>query len=174
MDITSLFSTINWTAPSWDLFVIIFFIAAVFLFSFGMGRDRILITIVSIYMTLALINAFPFATSGIAEIKLGEEFVLKISVFLGMVLALFFLFSRSALVSAFSKSSQGSWFHIIIFSFLQVGLLMSVILSFMPIEVVNDFLPTTKGIFITEKSQFVWLIAPILAMIFIGRGKSDN
>lgn len=174
MDITNLFSAINWTTPSWDLFIIIFFLAAVFLFGFGMGRNRILITIVSIYMTLALVHYFPFATSGAAEVKLGEEFILKISIFLGTVLALFFLLARSALTSAFSGSAQGSWFQIIIFSFLQVGLLISVILSFLPTEIVGELLPTTKDIFTTGKAQFTWLLAPILAMIIIGRGEKPE
>ena len=170
MDITNLFSAINWTTPSWDLFIIIFFIVAVFLFGFGMGRNRILITIVSIYMTLALIHYFPFATSGVAEVKFGEGFILKISIFLGTVLALFFLLARSALTSVFSGGGQGSWFQVIIFSFLQVGLLISVILSFLPAEIASELLPITKDIFTSDKAQFAWLLAPILAMIIIGRG----
>jgi len=65
---------------------------------------------------------------------------------------------------------QGSWFQVIIFSFLQVGLLISVILSFLPAEIASELLPITKDIFTSDKAQFAWLLAPILAMIIIGRG----
>ena len=178
MDIQNLITSINWTTPTWDLFILIFFLAAVFLYGFSLGRDRIIIILMSIYITLALIHAFPFVDgTNLAEIKFGESYVLKIGIFLVAVLVVFFLLSRSAVSSIFSVGSHGSWWQILLFSFLQVGLFLSVVLSFLPDGIISELAPLTKQVFIGENAQFAWLLSPILAMVLVsrrGKGKSEE
>ena len=43
-------TNINWAAPSWDLFIILFFIVAAFLYGLSLGRNRVIVILVSIYM----------------------------------------------------------------------------------------------------------------------------
>jgi len=176
MDIQNLIATVNWTTPTWDLFILIFFLAAVFLYGFSLGRDRIIVILVSIYIALTLINAFPFVEgTNLAEIKIGESYVFQIGIFLGLVLVVFFLLCRSALSSVFGSGSQGNWWQVLLFSFLQVGLFLSVVLSFLPEGIISELAPLTKQVFIGEKVQFVWLLAPILAMVLVGkRGKKEE
>ena len=175
MDIQNLIANVNWTTPTWDLFILIFFLAAVFLYGFSLGRDRIIIILMSIYISLTLIHAFPFTENNLAEIKFGESYVIQIGIFLAVVLIVFFLILRSALYSIFGGGSQGSWWQILLFSFLQVGLFLSVVLSFLPEEIISELAPLTKQIFIGKNVQFGWLLAPILAMVLVGRkGKIKN
>jgi uncharacterized membrane-anchored protein len=92
-----------------------------------------------------------------------------------VVLVVFFLILRSALYSIFGSGSQGNWWQILLFSFLQVGLFLSVVLSFLPEEIISELAPLTKQIFIGKNVQFGWLLAPILAMVLVGRkGKIKN
>lgn len=172
----SFLSSINWAAPTWDLFIAIFFIVGAFLYGFSLGRDKVLVILVSIYMALAVINTAPYLNvlSGRnISINIGPNFAFKMTLFLGVFVALFFLLSRSALSRTFGGTSAGSWWQVILFSFLHVGLLISVILSFLPVETIGHLLPVTRQIFTSELGRFLWIVTPIAAMILLpGREKS--
>ncbi len=49
---------INWASPSWDLFIFGFFVSAVILFMFSLSRERIFLTLLSTYITLAVVKGF--------------------------------------------------------------------------------------------------------------------
>lgn len=169
-DIQNFLNSINWSTPSWDLFIVLFFLVAAVLYGLSLGRNRILVILISIYMALALVNVFPFSQELLSRLKLEDSFMVKLVSFTGLLLILFFLLSRSALSSALvSKSGEGSWFQILIFSFLHVGLLISVILSFVPNDFVSNLAPLTKKVFTTDTARFLWLLLPIIAMCFVRR-----
>ena len=52
--------SINWSNPSWDLMIALVFIVGSFLYGFSLGRDRLIVIMVSIYMALALISNAPY------------------------------------------------------------------------------------------------------------------
>lgn len=167
---------INWAVPSWDLFIIIFFVVGAFLYGLSLGKERVIVILVSIYMALAVINTAPYLDKLYGReinINFGPNFAFKVTLFLGVFIALFFLLSRSALSRTFGSGSTGSWWQVILFSFLHVGLLISVILSFLPLEAAEHLLPTTRHIFTSELGKFVWITAPIAAMILF-KGKNDD
>ena len=45
--------------PSWDLFIALFFVIGALLYGFSLGRDRIIVIMVSIFMALAVVDAMP-------------------------------------------------------------------------------------------------------------------
>ncbi len=172
MDIQNIINSINWTVPSWDLFVVVFFVAAIFLYGFALGKDRIIVIMLSVYVTLALIKGIPASCNDfLASIKIGDSAIGQSGVFLGVVIILFFLLSRSITASIFEGGNRGSWGEIITLSFLQAGLLISVTVSFLPMEAVETFGPFIKLAFIDDIARTAWLIAPILAVAFFS--KSD-
>jgi hypothetical protein len=90
-------------------------------------------------------------------------------------IALFFLMSRSALLSTVASSdTHGSWWQVMLFSLLHVGLLISITLSFLPPSASQGLAPLTQKIFVQETSRFLWIIAPIAAMIFIKGGAAEK
>lgn len=165
---------INWLTPSWDIFIIFFFIVAAFLYGLSLGLNRILIILISIYLSLALIDYFPFTNATLPEIKIGGGISLRVTLFIGVVLALFFFLSRSALLKAFKGGADGSFFQILIFSILHVGLLISVVLSYMPESFNYSLSPLTRTLFIDKTARFVWIFLPIIAMIMLGRVKKKG
>lgn len=173
-NILSQIAGINWLTPSWDIFIIFFFIAAAFLYGLSLGLNRILIILISIYLSLALIDYFPFINATLPEIKIGGGISLRVTLFIGVVLILFFFLSRSALLKAFSGGADGSFFQILIFSILHVGLLISVVLSYMPESFNNKLSPLTHTLFIDKTARFVWIFLPIIAMIMAGRVKKKG
>ena len=160
---------IDWTQPTWDLFIILFFIVAAFLYGLSLGRDRIIMILVSIYMALAVVSSIPYFNSFEHIITINQAFAFKITTFLGLFVILFFLLSRSALLRVFGEGSRGSWWQVLIFSFLHVGLLISIVLSLVPGQITDNLAPLTKQVFITEQARFVWIILPIIGMAFIKR-----
>ncbi|MBD3250914.1 hypothetical protein GF380_00325, partial [Candidatus Uhrbacteria bacterium] len=91
---------INWAVPTWDLFIALFFIVGALLYGLSMGRDRVIIVLISSYMALAVVGNAPLLQNIQAyEIGFGDEnFVIKIGLFIAAFLLLFFLVSRSALI----------------------------------------------------------------------------
>lgn len=171
----SVFGTIDWSNPSWDLFIILFFIIAAFLYGLSLGRSRIVVILVSIYMALAVVTNAPFLRDVGIQDQINETieslFVFKISAFIFVFIVLFFMLSRSALLKAISPNDdQGRWWHVFLFSFLHVGLIISIVLSFLPPESSEGLAPLTRTIFTSDIGRFAWIVGPILAMVLIRSG----
>ncbi len=161
-------TNINWGQPTWDLFIVLFFIIAGFLYGMSLGKDRIIIILISIYMSLAVINTPPVMS------VMEQVFAVKMSTFLIVFIILFFFLSRSALLKALGGSdAQGKWWQIILFSVLHVGLLVSIVLSFLPPGSIEKLAPLTRSIFTHDYARFAWIIAPIILMILI-KGESKK
>jgi len=158
-----MFLNVNWTSPSWDVFIVLFFVVTVFLYGMSLGRDRIIVILVSTYMALAMVANAPAIENG--------SYALQTTTFLGLFLLLFFLVSRSALKNVFGDLGAGSIWQVMLFSTLQVGLLISVTLSFLPPEATNNLHELSRWIFASDMGRFAWITAPILAMVFVGRGE---
>lgn len=160
------FGGINWSFPTWDLFIFIFFVVSVVLYGLALGRDRILAILFSIYISLAVASNLPFINERTAErFGFGPVFVLKLFVFAVGIVGLFLLFSRMGILSSFTENA--SIFHITIFSILHVGLLISIILSFLPPTAVESLAGFTRTLFTSEIARFLWILAPIGAMFLV-------
>lgn len=168
-------ANIDWSKPSWDLFIILFFIVAGFLYGLSLGRDRVIVILISVYMALAVVNSAPFIGNFRADIGVDQFFGFRISTFVVVFILLFFLMSRSALLSTIASSdSRGSWWQVLLFSFLHVGLLISITLSFLPPVAATHLAPLTQKIFVQDIGRFAWIVAPILAMIMIKGGAAEK
>ncbi|MFC1663415.1 hypothetical protein ACFL04_04645 [Patescibacteria group bacterium] len=173
--VSSFLSNIDWATPTWDLFIILFFIVAAFVYGLSLGRDRIIAILVSVYMALAVVNAAPFLSNNDTVNTVSNFFLLPLSTFIGLLILLFFLLSRSALLATVASSDEkGSWWQVLLFSFLHVGLIISVILSLLPVSFIEALSPLTQNIFASETAKFLWIALPIVAMLLIRGGASDK
>jgi hypothetical protein len=168
-------NNVNWLEPTWDLFIVLFFVVASLIYGVSLGRDRIIVILVSIYMSLAIVNYMPFLTDvDSAGVSLNDTFALRVSVFLGVFILLFFFLSHSALMKAFGhNTTQGKFWQVMIYSFLHVGLLISVTLSFFPADLANVLSPFTQTIFMSDIARAVWVTIPVVAMAVFGAGEKD-
>lgn len=158
---------INWAVPTWDLFIVLFFVVTVFLYGISLGRDRIIVILMSIYMALAVVSNAPFLTQIHADININQYGAFKVTTFIGLFILLFFLLSRSALLRTFGNLAAGTWWQVFMFSIMQVGLLVSIVLSLLPADAVGHLTPITRQIFTTEGAKFGWIVAPIIGMVFM-------
>jgi len=147
------------------LIILLFFVISVLIYSFTLGRDRIVAILISTYLALAVTTNLPFMVELTELINRGGTFTFKISSFLIVFILLFFLLSRGSLIRGLSNFS-GHWWQTILFSLLQVGLLTTIILSFLPDSTLVYFSDFTRIIFLSDLGRFCWIVLPILALAF--------
>ncbi|MBU1348702.1 hypothetical protein KJ781_01380 [Patescibacteria group bacterium] len=168
-------TSLNWNNPGWDGFILLFFVVGALLYGLSLGRDRVIVILVGIYMSLAVVTNAPALTNLQFDVNISENAVVRISVFLGVFVVLFFLLSRSALLRTLGRSgAPGSWWQTIVFSILQVGLLISVTLTLLPPEMTQGLTDVTKQIFMSDKGRTAWLILPILIMAIAPKQKEPG
>ena len=126
-DIWFTFLGIDWSTPTWDLVILLFFIISVLIYSFTLGRDRIVAIMISTYISLAVTTNLPFMAELTEMINSFGRLTFQISSFLIVFILLFFMLSRGSVIQGFSNIS-GSWWQVIIFALLQVGLMASIIM----------------------------------------------
>lgn len=169
----SFLTSLNWSAPTWDIFILLFFIVGALLYGLSLGRDRIIVILVSMYMALAIVSNTPILNQLNVSLQLNNNSVLKVTFFLGLFIVLFFLVARSALLKTIGGGSQSSWWQTILFSVLQVGLLISITLNFLPPDVTNGLAGFTKQLFLSDQGRSAWMLLPIIAMILAPKPKSE-
>jgi hypothetical protein len=155
--------------PSWDLFIFLFFIVATFVYGFTLGRSRIMVLLISTYMALALVKTAPFLDAT-PSVTVGSSpfFIIQITAFIATMLLIFFFLSNSALRKAFAAQEiQGKAWQIIAFSILHAGLLVAIVLSFVPEPRRAALLDVTQGLFGTDTALFIWAALPIAVMMFV-------
>ena len=174
IDIISFVQNIDLGTPTWDLFLVLFFIMGAFIYGFSLGRDRIIVILVSVYMSLAVVDKIPMI-NGQAEVVLSDVFAFKITSFIVLFLFLFFFFARSGLLRTIAiGDNRGRWYQVVIFSILQIGLIISIAMSFLPAEFLAKFSEQIRGVFISDIARFFWLVTPIIAMAMIRRPADDK
>ena len=63
--------------------------------------------------------------------------------------------------------------HSMIFSFFHVGLILSILMSYLPQDMVNHVSAGMRNLFISDPAKFFWLVAPIVMMVLLRKGKED-
>ncbi|NUM25229.1 MAG: hypothetical protein HUU49_01225 [Candidatus Buchananbacteria bacterium] len=171
-DLWLAFLNIDWSAPSWDIIILLFFLVSVLIYGFALGRNRVVAILISTYLSLAVTTNLPFMDKLTEIINRYVTFTFQVSSFLIVFILLFFLLTRGSLLQKYA-SLGGSWWQVIIFSLLQVGLLTSIILSFLPSEAYSNLSEFTKTVFISDVGKFCWIILPISGLIFF-KGDLDQ
>lgn len=163
-------------ATGWDIFIILIFLIAVFVYGFFLGRNRMVILLLASYFSWAIIKVFPWqrlATLTWLGIGQSPSSSFMMLIFLGLILVFYFLIPRSVLSSALRirKRGEATWLQLFLLSIMQLGLIVSVLISFLPEEVVTAFAPMLKKIFIGNEAQFVWIALPILVITLMRKKK---
>lgn len=161
-------SSLGWASPSWDIVLILIFVVAAIVFSMSFGRRRVLVSLFSVYISLAVVNAMPFLERIFSSSWIDRLFVVKIIIFLAVFVLLYIFLNRSALLYYMRGSSPytPSW-QVISLSLLHIGLLISITLSFLPENLVDYLSFFTKSVFISDGWQFFWIVAPIITLSLI-------
>ncbi len=157
-----------------DLLIILFFVVAAIVYGFTFGKDKIVLMLISLYMCVAIFKSAPDLRGLLPEnYGINNIFAVKIGAFLGMFAVLLFILSRSRPMRILARSeSPVGWWQVVIFSVLNIGLLVSFTVSLIPEEYYLQLSVFTKEWFLGQHAQFFWILCPVLAMAFFGRRAS--
>jgi hypothetical protein len=167
--------TFNWHSPSWDLFIVLFWIVASVLFAFAAGRGRMLTILVSTYMAQLLVIKAPFFSEAIGgKFNIGMATLAQLATFAVLFLIFFVFLSRYAFRSSVDGRQITALPFVLIFTFLQVGLLINIVISYLPNHVQNSLSPLIQMAFLHPNAGFIWLLLPVVFLIVAGRFLGDQ
>lgn len=166
MDFAQVISSISLTNPSWDLFVLVAFLVGIYFYMFRWGKDKAFMVLVCSYVSLALVDRLSLLKA-VTGVVLEENYANKTALFLSCILLCFWMFSKSDFASVFTRGLKGARFQILVISFLQVGLIISSVVSFLPVAQADGLSIFLKTFFVDNTAQSFWLVAPFFAIYFI-------
>jgi hypothetical protein len=165
----------NWHTPSWDLFIIIFWIVASVIYAFVSGPGRILTVLISVYMSKLLVIEAPFLTAQLArKLPTQSVYLQQLGVFAVIFAVLFVFLGRYAFHSSAESRRLRSLGFGLVFALLQVGLLINIVLSFLPQASKDSLAPLIRFLFIDQPASFVWLILPVVFLVLLGKFVSER
>lgn len=159
--------------PTWDLVVIFALIAGGFFYGISAGKRRIAATILYTYVAFSVFSVLftrqSFSNGGpltrwLEQFSETEEFLIHIGAFLVIFLALALLLG-SRRQRGFAPAS--SWWQIFLLSFLQVGLLIHILLRFLPPGKFEVLAPITKTVFANPEFTLWWFAVPLVVVILL-------
>ncbi len=97
-----------------------------------------------------------------------DKFSTKILIFLGLAFGLHYLLFKPTVVVKLGGRGIMKWVRRVFVAFLIVGLMATIILSWMPKKEVLDLLsPFSLKVFTTKSAQLLWAIIPLLTLFAI-------
>lgn len=177
--VTSVASTaaiggISLHSPTWDAFIILFWIIVSVIYSFSAGRGKIISILVAVYMSELIVIQAPFLGTYSAQHLNLALYLGRLVVFLVMFLLFFLVLSKYVFRTSLEHRGMSSWLFSFLFALLQVGFLISVVLSFLPIGTQETFSRSIQTLFITSTAQFVWLLLPMVFLVVAGRMSKEQ
>ena len=155
---------------SWELIIALFLIGGGFLLGLALGRDKIFLLLIGSYVSYALMCVFPFKKIFPDVFEKEENFVVLIVVFLVLIGLIYFLLSRSLFRGSLRKKGSRSLFQIFFLGLFLIGVVVSVLFSFFPQDLIKAFSPIVLKAFNTSTARVLWLVIPLIFMgIFKGR-----
>jgi len=143
-----------------DFFAFIVIAAIVAAFAFYFGRDRIVSLLAGIYAAIPLYIAFPYT-------DVLTTPIMHVGLFLALVVVGMIAFSG---LSSYVAGGSIGFINMTILSAVTAGVLIAVSIHILPVEQVYSFSAPTKALFASSESFFFWLLTPLLAVYFLGRG----
>lgn len=167
----SLVRNFNWHSPSWDLFILLVWLVASVLYAFAAGRGRLLSILVSVYMAKLLVIEAPFLNNVVNQkLHIVTASLQQLATFGALFLMLFFFLSKYGFrTAADGRGGGASLIFGIPFAVLQIGLLINIVMSFLPGPVQMSFSPVVQFLFLQHGANFVWLLLPIVFLVIFGR-----
>jgi hypothetical protein len=173
--IISIFQSFNWHTPSWDLFILLAWVGASIFYAFATGRGRVINIFFSVIMAKLLTSEAPFLTKAISsQVPSSLSSLQQLAAFIAIFLLLFMLLGRFVFKTSADGRHLGSIIFGLVFSFLQIGLLINIILTFLPVGVQENFSQLIRFVFIQKPASFVWLVSPIVFLIALGKFVGDS
>ncbi len=168
--LTTLRNSINLflSNPTWDILLLLFFFAAVFVYGLMVGRNRVIVLLLASYPA-ALINQYlPYPVGFLEKLNVWQSFFIRSFSFFILVLLIFWVLSRAGFLRKELNKKTG---QILFLSFLNVGFWANIVFGYalaLKPEIIT-LAPLTQLLFGSNSAHLVWLIFPIGALYWFTR-----
>jgi len=174
MRMNNLLASVNLNIASWELILMLFLVGAGVLLGLALGKGRIFVLLLGGYISFALMNVFSFKKIFPDLFEKEENFMVLIVVFVVLVGLIYFILSRSILKSAIKRKTK-SIIQSLFLGIFFIGMLISIIFSFLPKDLLTAFSLSVKNIFNTPTARLLWLVIPLIFIgIFKGSGSKSK
>ncbi len=172
--ISNLIKNFNWQNPSWDLFILLAWAVVAVLYAFTAGRGRIINILFSTYVAKLLVLEAPFIKNFVGG-RLPESVLAlqQLITFVVLFLIVFIFLGRYAFRTAVDGRQASALVFGLAFAFLQIGLLINIIVTYVEAAGRATFSPLIQMLFIREPANFIWLVIPLVFLILLGRHVAD-
>lgn len=167
-----------------DILVIVVFSTIFLLSMFFLSYGRIISNIISVYVTLALIEGVPFSRKLIEQVgELGDPLYNIKMILLGiLIIGIFALVSRQIFRHIVYGQAHinwlFNWWKLLILEFAQAGLFVSIALGYFDSILASYISWSIRKIFIGETAKMIWFLLPIVILIATngtsGKEKNDS
>src|SRR3989344_843134 len=143
------------------------------LYGLSLGRTRALISLLGIYIAYAIISVFPYLDRLHDFIKVSSELYITRAVLFLFVYMIVFVVLNGSLVKSRLTLKDASFLSVSIISFLQLGLLITIITNIVPVSVlkISGNLSYLSEYFSTNEALFYWFLVPIVVVSFMKGNK---
>ncbi len=172
---STLFSAIhafNWHTPSWDLFIVLLWLAGGALYAFTAGRGRLVTILLSAYVA-KLLAADPTIARAASHLPPSLQAAQSLVIFAVLFFLLFVLLGRYGFRTSADGRQLGALLFGLIFAWLQVGMLISIVLSFLPEATTGSLSPFVQLVFTRGHAPFIWLLMPLIFIVGLGKHVAD-
>lgn len=138
------------------------------LYGLSLGRTRALISLLGIYIAYAIMSVFPYLDRLHDLVKISPElYITRVGLFLFVYVIVFAVLNQS-LVKNRLTLKDASFFSVSVVSFLQLGLLVTIITNIIPVSAlkISGNLSYLSEYFSTNEALFFWFLVPIVVMSF--------
>lgn len=159
--LTSFFSAFSISKTiAGDLSLFFLFVGMSLAFGFIFGRWKLVNILINVYIALAFIGVLPVSLFDFSVYGKAVTFAALLVVLTAIDERLFDLHISSAGTDFF-------W-RLFVMSILVTGMVLSVLLSFLPHDIALGFISkTTYGYFASPGALIFWMIVPLLSLLFI-------
>jgi len=150
--------------------VIVFVVFIVLLVGFSLGKSRMLLALVSLYVAAFISSRFIFSDELQGALESSglelQRFMIHLGFFIIVYAAVILILGHSFLKTKLTLS-EASTMTVIFLGLLSVGFLASVLVGYIPENSVLPIPENTVRYFGTPTAQFVWALLPIIGVLFM-------
>lgn len=147
-------------------------LVVILLFAFSLGRTRVLISLLAIYVAFTLQTVFPFFSQLTKSTPLHDLAVLRVLVFIALYVLVFLILNASILKSRFNLG-EAAFVSVVVMGVVQLCFIVSIILNLAPsFYGIESRLPSALIPYLaTRQALFAWSVIPIILALFSKRHK---
>lgn len=153
--------------------VAFFFVFAILLIALSLGKSRMLLALLSLYVAVFLESHFVYFDKLRGVIKNIPDYWLHFGLFLLIYVIVFGILNRSVLKHRLTLA-ESSIFAAMLIALVEIGFLSTILFSYFPPEFLKQVPSSIIPFFATKNAQFWWALVSLAALLLSKKKKEHS